>query len=57
MIGIHEFPSGLLCFFFSRTYVDMNLGTGSAGTLVAHFPEIVLFVSVDNMIFRNDLLP
>ncbi len=37
--------------------VDVNFRTGTAGTRVAHFPEIIVTVSVDDVAFGQMLLP
>ena len=57
MILVHQFTSRNSSFFFFRTGVDVNLGTGTARTCIAHFPEVVMLVSVDDVIFREELSP
>ena len=37
--------------------IDMNFGTGPARTGVAHFPEIILFTSVNNSFSRYNFVP
>ena len=39
------------------TAVDMDLRAGTAGTCVAHLPEVVVLVAVDDMILRHMLGP
>ena len=38
--------------FFGRTRVEMYLRTGAAWTRFAHLPEVVVLVSVDDMVGR-----
>ncbi len=35
----------------------MNFGTGAAGTRVAHFPEIILFIPQNNALLTHDGFP
>ena len=39
------------------TQVDMNFGAGTAGTRIAHFPEVVVTVTVDNVLLGQMSLP
>ena len=57
MIMVHEIATGNLGAFFCRTKVDMNFGTRSARSCITHFPEIIVLVAVDDMIFRQELFP
>ena len=43
--------------FDLRTYIDMYLRARTTGTDVAHLPEIVFFIAVDNTFFWQKLLP
>jgi hypothetical protein len=49
--------TGYLLLLFLRTEVDMNLRAGTAGTCVAHLPEVVVLVAVDDVVLREVLLP
>ena len=49
-------PGGFPAFFF-RADIDVDLRTGAAGPLVAHFPEIVFFGPHQDPVFRQDGLP
>ena len=57
MVLVHQFLSGNLRSFFIRTDIDMDLATGTTGTLVTHFPEIVLLVPIDDAIRGHPVLP
>ncbi len=35
----------------------MNLRARTAGTRVAHLPKVVVFVAIDDMVFREELFP
>ena len=45
-----------LAFLFG-TAVDVDFGTWSTGTGIAHFPEIVVLVAVDDMVCGEEFLP
>jgi hypothetical protein len=57
IILIDQFGSGHLLAIFFAAEVDMDLRAGSARTRVAHFPEVIMFVAIDDMIFRKIFLP
>ncbi len=57
MIVVHEVTSRHLGTLFVRTEVDMYLRAGTAGTCIAHFPEVVVLVAVDYVVGRQMLLP
>ena len=57
VIVVYEIATGDLGTFFSRTEVDMDFGTRSARSCITHFPEVVVFVTVDDVIFRQELFP
>ena len=57
MIVVHEVATGDLGTFFSRTKVDMDFGTRSARSCITHFPEVIVFVTVDDVIFWQELFP
>ena len=35
----------------------MDFGTRAAGTCITHFPEVVMFVAIEDMVFRQELFP
>ena len=57
MIFIDHFGTALGSTFFVRTEVYMDFRAGTARTGITHFPKIIMFVTVDDMIFRQELLP
>ena len=57
VVLVDKFTSGHLCLLLSRTAVQMNLGTGTTRTCIAHLPEIVVLVAVDDVVGRNMLEP
>ena len=50
-------PSRTVLLLFLGTAVDVNLGAGSAGTCVAHLPEVVVFVAIDDVVCGHVLSP
>ena len=57
MILVDEFFTGHFRFLFLRTEVDMNLRARPAGSRIAHLPEVVMLVAIDDMVLREVLLP
>ena len=57
VVFVYEFTSRHFCLLFLRTGVDMNLGAWSTRTCIAHFPEVVVFVSIYDMVGRHMLEP
>ncbi|CCZ49491.1 putative uncharacterized protein [Bacteroides sp. CAG:661] len=57
VVLVHQFASGHLGFLFFRARVDVDLRAGAAGTRIAHFPEIVMLVAVQDVVFRQELFP
>ena len=57
MVVVNEFIAGDFSFFSFITNVDMNFGARAAWAGVAHFPEIILFGTSQNAIFRNIFFP
>ena len=57
MIVVDEITSGDFGTFFCRTEVDVDFRTRSARTCITHFPEVVVLVAVDDVIFRQILFP
>ena len=54
---IHQLAAGLCSTFSLVAEVDVNLRAGTARTCVAHFPEVVVAVTVDDMVSREVFLP
>ena len=50
MVFIHEFATGELCFLCFRTAVNMDLGAGATRTGIAHLPEVIVFVTIEDMV-------
>ena len=57
MILVDKFLTGHFRFLFLRTEVDMNLRARPARSRIAHLPEVVVLVAIDNMVLRKVLLP
>ncbi len=57
MVVVHEVAAGYGGAFFVGAEVDMDFRAGTAGTCIAHFPEVVVLVAVDYMIGRKVLFP
>ena len=57
MAFVYEFATWLLGALFVASKVDMYFRTRAARTYIAHFPEIVVAIAVDDMVFRQKLLP
>ena len=57
VVLVHQFVARLLGLFFRRAAVEVNFRARSAGAGVAHFPEVVVFVAVDDMVGRQVLGP
>ena len=57
VVFVDEFATGDLLAGCIVSQVNMDLGARTARTRLAHLPEIVLFVAVDDTVFRDMLLP
>ncbi len=57
MIVVDEFASIFLRTLGIGTEVDVDFRAGTAGTGIAHLPEVVMLVAVDDMIGREMLFP
>ena len=57
MVFIHQFASRQLGFLLSRTGINMKFGTRSTRACIAHFPEVIVLVTIDDMVFWQELLP
>ena len=57
VVLVDEFAARHFSLFLSRTTIEMNLRARSARTCVAHFPEVIMLVAVDDVVGRNVLQP
>ena len=57
IVLVHHFPARHLGFFLGRAGVHVYLRAGAAGTRVAHLPEVVVLVAVDDMVLWHVLGP
>ena len=57
IIFIDQFTSGNFRLFFRSTRIQMDFRTRTTRTCITHFPEIIMFVTIDNMIGRNVFSP
>ena len=57
MVVVHHLRSGNLGTLLGSAEVDVNLAAGTAGTGLAHFPEIIVLVAVDDMVGGKVLEP
>ena len=57
VVFVHQLTTGHLGLFLGGAGVQVNLGTRTARTGVAHLPEIVVLVAVDDMVGGDMLLP
>ena len=57
VVLVDHLTSGHLCLLLGSAAVEVNLRAGAARTCVAHFPEVVVLVAVDDMVGRNMLQP
>ena len=57
MVVVHHVAAGYLLLFFFGTEVDVDFRARTAGTCIAHFPEVVMLVTVDDVVLRQELFP
>ena len=57
MVVVHQLASRHSRAFFFRTEVDMDFRARSAWSCITHFPEVVMLVTVYDMILRHVLCP
>ena len=57
MVFVHQFATGKLGFLLGATAVHVNLRTRAARAGITHFPEVIVFVAVENMVGRQMLRP
>ena len=57
VVLVHQLAAGHLGLLLGAAAVQVNLGAGAAGARVAHFPEVVVLVSVDDVVGGHVLEP
>ncbi len=57
VVLIHEFASRHLCLFLWSTGIEMYFRTRTTRTRVTHFPEVVVLVTIDDVVSRHVLQP
>ena len=57
VVLVDELAAGCLCLLGVRAAVVVDLRTGSAGARVAHLPEVVVLVAVQDVVLRQEALP
>ena len=57
VVFVDEQSSRHFCLFLVGTQVDVYLTAWAAWTCVAHFPEVVVLIAVDDVVFRHVSLP
>ena len=57
MVVVDQLNARNLCTLFIISDIDMNFGARTTRAGIAHFPEIIFFVSVDNSILWQILFP
>ena len=57
MVLIDQFHTRNNGFFILTAQVDVNLTAGTAGTGIAHFPEVVMGIAIDDVILRQVSFP
>ena len=57
VVLVYEFASRCLCLLLRSAGVEMNLRAWTARACVAHLPEVVVLVAIDDMVGRHMLEP
>ena len=57
VVFVHQLSSCHFGLLFGCTRVEVNLRAGTARTRIAHFPEVVVLVAIDDVIGRHVLQP
>ena len=57
VVGVHQGGAGDLGAFFFAAQVDMDFAAGTAGTRIAHLPEIVVLVAQQDVVLRQVAQP
>ena len=57
IVLVYEFASGSLGLLLGSTRVEVNLRAGTARTRIAHLPEVVVLVAVDDVVGGHVLRP
>ena len=57
MIFVHQFAAGHFRAFLSTTAIHMDLRAWTTRARIAHFPEVIVLITVQNMISRQVFRP
>ena len=57
VVFVHQLAAGYFALLFFRTGVHMDFRTRTARSRITHFPEVIVFVAIQNVVFRQELLP
>ena len=57
MVFVHKLTARCRSLFGLRAAVVVNLRAGAAGTCVAHLPEVIVLVAIEDVILRQETLP
>ncbi len=57
VVGVDQFAAVAAGALVVGAQVDVDFGAGAAGTLVAHFPEVVFFAEGQDAVFRHVFFP
>ena len=57
MVFVDQLAAGRLAFLLFATAVHMNLRAGATWPGLTHLPEVVMLITVDDMVFRQMFLP
>ena len=57
VVLVHQFGTAHGCFFLLAASIDMDFGARTAGTRIAHLPEVVVLVAIDDMVLGEEGFP
>ena len=57
MAHIYHLATRDLCYLLVITQIEVDLATRTARACLAHLPEVILLVTTDDVILRQELLP
>ena len=57
MVFVYQLASRSLCLLLLRAAVNMYLRAWTTRTCVTHLPEVIVLVTIDDMVFRQELFP